>query len=178
MDTGKQPNTTNRVQRFEKVMTVYSWLLEGHNKAGIVKKSREAGWLLKPCTLSTYIQDASEIMKEDLESYRTRAISDLMAKYMFIYQRAVEKDDTQGDWLAKGVLDTLLRVFKVEDKIDQEEGNISRTAILAGIDKLSDELGINLEFEGKGTRTHGDFGGKTGKRVNPETGQLEASDEN
>jgi hypothetical protein len=130
-------------------MQVYSWLLEGHSDSKIKKLAKEQWTDLKPKGREKLIDAAVQFMKDDLSTYRERAIPDLMAKYLFLYERSMARDSLNADWLCKSVLDVLATFFHAQERVDSSEVKMSREALLDSVTKLSDEIGIDMLVQGK-----------------------------
>jgi len=144
--------------KLARVMQIYAWMLDGLNGSKLHKKAQEQGWNVERRQVSRYILEASELMKEDLESYRESVLPDLIAKYLYLYERSMDRDLLQADWLAKAVLDSLSKFFHVDEKLENQEKQMSRTALIQSVEKLSNEIGIDILVQGKKLATDDNTG--------------------
>jgi hypothetical protein len=124
-------------------------MLEGYSDSKIKKLAKEEWKDLKPKGREKIIDQAFHFMKDDLASYRERAIPDLVAKYLYLYERSMARDNLQADWLCKAVLDVLATFFHAQEKVDSSEVKMSREALIDSVTKLSDEIGVDMLVQGK-----------------------------
>lgn len=94
-----------------------------------------------------YYKRAQEMMNNDVENFQEYLIPDLITKYMFIYKRSIGRDNANSDWLAKGVLDALVKLLKLEEKLSASGVELDREALEEQVVRMCKEVNFKEVFD-------------------------------
>jgi len=125
----------------QQIMGMYHLILKGRNQRDAVKEAKKLSWgkgIANSRLCRRYIQ-AREWFREDLFSYRETALDDILQKYHFLYRRAIDRDNVGADWLAKGVLQDIRGLLKLDEASPEED--MAREDLIKGIKLLMEQTG-------------------------------------